>query len=341
MSGHPSPVRLGVVGAGAIARTYAELLAPGSGRDAVRTTGVVDLDPLAAAEWAARVGCRALTDPVALLDRQVEAVVLCTPPSTHAPLAELFAEHGVAVLCEKPLSTDAATAAAMAETASRHGALLAMAAKFRFCADVRRAGAMVELGAIGRVQRIEVSFTSRSDMRDRWNSRPAISGGGVVIDNGTHAVDLVTWIAGPVRDVLATEPSRLSGQEVEDTARLELRTERGVDATVELSWNADAARPDFLRVLGTGGELRVGWQTSVWRTNGGEWQTIGTGYSKHEAMGGALDQFVRAVRGIEAPEVPALEAARTAAVIDAAYRSLGTGRRAAVMPVRHAVPARA
>ncbi len=321
------PVRLGLVGAGGIAQAYAELLVDSP---VAVPVGVADVDAAAAQRWAARVGCAWFTDPAALLDAGVEAVVICTPPATHASLAELFALHGVAVLSEKPLSVDQPTALAMLETAVRHDALLAMAAKFRFCADIRRAGQIVQAGDLGDVRLIENTFTSRVDMRDRWNSRPPLSGGGVVIDNGTHSVDLLAWLGGAIVEVLATEQARPAGLEVEDTARLQLRTASGVDATVDLSWSIDKSLDDFLRIFGTEGEVRVGWRSSAWRRFGEDWEPIGTGYSKLAAMGGALEQFCRAVRGIEAPEVGAADAVASAAVIDAAYRSLAGGQWATV-----------
>lgn len=327
------PVRLALVGAGGIAQAYAELLGDCSFAVAV---GVADVDPAAAERWAAKVGCPWYTDPAALLTVAPEAVVICTPPATHAALAELFTSHGVAVLSEKPLSVDQPTAFAMLESAVRHDALLAMAAKFRFCTDIRRTAALIEGGELGDLRLIENTFTSRLDMRNRWNSRRPLSGGGVVIDNGTHSVDLLAWLCGPIVEVLATEQARPAGLEVEDTARLQLRTERGIDATVDLSWSIDKSLDDFLRVFGTEGEARVGWRSSAWRRYGGEWEPLGTGYSKLEAMGGALEQFCRAVRGLEAPAVGATEAVASAAVIDAAYRSLANGGWATVAT---AVPA--
>jgi predicted dehydrogenase len=229
------------------------------------------------------------------------------------------------VFCEKPLSVDRARSAAIAARADEKGLPLTVATKFRFCADVVEARRLVSTGALGTVRLIENAFTSRVDMSSRWNSDPALSGGGVLIDNGVHSVDLVRYLVGPITEVLAVEAARPAGWVVEDTARLQLRTAAGIDAHVDLSWSIDKSLADFLHVYGTDGEVRVGWRESAWRTYGGEWQVFGPGYGKHEAMGGALDRFCRAVRGEERLDPTAADAVAAVAVIDAAYASLAGG----------------
>ena len=163
-------------------------------------------------------------------------------------------------------------------------------------------------------------------MGGRWNSDPAVSGGGVLVDNGTHSVDLVRYLLGPDRRGAGggDQPAAV-GFAVDDTARLHLRTDAGIDAHVDLSWSIDKSLADFLRIYGTLGEIRVGWRESAWRLHGGEWEVIGTGYAKGPAMGGALDAFCRAVRG-EAPLAVTVDDGIAAATcIDAAYESLRRG----------------
>lgn len=322
-------VRLGVVGAGGIARAYADLLA--AGEWGASAAGVADVVPEAAKAMAERLDCPAFTSADALADlEQLDAVVLCAPPVTHVELTELFASRGIHVLSEKPLARSSAEAAAMVDAAEQAGVLLSMATKFRFCADVMAAVDLLTAGAIGSVRLWENAFTSAVDMSSRWNSDRSVSGGGVIIDNGTHSFDLLRFMIGPVTEVLAVESARPAGLEVDDTVRLFARTENGVDANVDLSWSIDKSLADFVRVYGTAGDIRLGWRESAWRTTGDEWQPLGPGYKKLPAMGGALAAFCRAVRG-EAPlAVTPDDALAAAAAVDAAHRSLSTGRWAAV-----------
>jgi predicted dehydrogenase len=313
--------RLALIGAGAIAGAYADVV---TGVDELAAIAVADPRAEAAVELAQRIGCVAFDRPEDVLQLAPDAVVLCTPPVTHPPLAEYFLDQGVAVLCEKPLAVDGDTAAAMVATAERVGVLLGMATKFRFCTDVAVARAMLHEGRIGRLRLAEVSFTADVDMARRWNSDPDVSGGGVVIDNGTHAVDLVRFVAGTISEVLAVEHARPPGSAVEHTAVLHLRA-ADADATVDLSWSIDKSLADFLRIYGTEGEARVGWRESAWRRHGEDWQVIGSGYAKALAMGGALDAFCCAVRGRAPLVVTPEDAYAASAAIDAAYASLASG----------------
>jgi predicted dehydrogenase len=316
-------VRLGIVGAGGIAKAYADLLANSTTAVAV---GVADVRTEPAAAMAEGLGCPSFADPadLAALDG-LEAVVVCTPPSTHPAVAQVFFDRGVHVLSEKPMAVDRHRARAMIEAADAAGVIFTMATKFRFCDDVNQAKALADDGSFGEIRLVENAFTSRVDMSGRWNSDPAISGGGVLVDNGTHSVDLARHVVGPITEVLAVELTRPAGFVVDDTARLFLRHEGGVESTVDLSWSIDKSLADFLRIYGTEGEARVGWRESAWRRYGEDWQVIGGGYAKGPAMGGALDAFCCAVRGRAPLVVTPEDAFAASAAIDAAYASLASG----------------
>lgn len=321
------PVRLAVVGAGGIARAYGEILG-GAHPVPATAVGVVDVVPAAAEALAGPLGVPTFASADALLDGLaggVDAVVLCTPPNTHPELTARFGAAGVHVLCEKPLAVTRDVAQAMVDAAAAAGITLGMATKFRFCDDVRAVAGLIGAGSLGAVRLVENAFTSRVDMSSRWNADPAISGGGVLVDNGTHSVDLLRYLLGPLAEVLAVEVARPATMVVDDAASLHVRAESGVDGSVDLAWSIDKSLSDFLRVYGTEGEARVGWRESAWRRYGEDWTVIGPGYGKHAAMGGALAQFCRAVSGDEALEVPGTEGVAAALAVDAAYESLRRG----------------
>jgi predicted dehydrogenase len=276
----------------------------------------------AAESLAAATGCDVARHHRELVDT-CDAVLLCTPPSTHAPLAIELLEAGLPVLCEKPLATSVPDALAMLEAARRTGLPFSMASKFRFVDDVVAARTMVQDGVLGEVLLIENIFASRVDMRGRWNADPAIAGGGVLIDNGTHSVDLVRSILGSISEVAAVEARRVQQLEVEDTARLFLRTADGASATCDLSWSIDKQRHDFLEIAGTEGTVQVGWKVSRYQlADRRGWVKLGHGYDKVAALRGVVENFACAVRGECLPLVTPEDALASVLVIEGAYASL-------------------
>ena len=155
-----APVRLGVIGAGGIAKAYGEILGGAFPVPAV-AAGVADVREDAAQALAAPLGAPTFATAEALLEAragELDAVVLCTPPNTHPALAATFAAAGVHVLCEKPLAVDRATAEAMVTTAAGHRTLLGMATKFRFCDDIRTVASYMADGRLGAIRLVEVAL---------------------------------------------------------------------------------------------------------------------------------------------------------------------------------------
>ena len=328
-------LRFGIVGAGGIAAAYLQIFAdlPGA-----TITAVADIDADAARAAADRHGAAAYSEMEEMLAaEQLDAVVVCTPPATHPVLAITAVAAGVAVLCEKPLAVSVGAAQRMVGAANGAGVPITTATKFRFVPGVMRARDLVREGVLGELITIENIFASRVDMRERWNSDPAVSGGGVLIDNGTHSVDIARAFLGPIEEVLATEGPRVQGLVVEDSAQMLLRAESGATGSVELSWSYDNATDTYLQVYGSEGALRLGWQRSELRTNADErWTTIAPGYDKLTCMRAQVENFCAALRGEEPMAITDADAISSVGVIDAAYRSLALGDWAPVENLRDA-----
>ncbi len=318
-------LRFGLIGAGAIAQTYVQAFARSS---AARLVAIADTRREAAAALAAKAGCASFASYEELaIGCECDAVVVCTPPLSHPNICAWFLRRGVHVLCEKPLAIDSASASQMMEAAREGGAHLTMASKFRYAADVVRAKALVQQGIVGEVVLFENTFTSYVDMTQRWNSQPAISGGGVLIDNGTHSVDIIRYFLGPIADLQVIEGKRLQALPVEDTVRAFVRTVDGVMASVDLSWSIHKISPSFICIYGSAGTLQVGWQESKYRQQGdADWTTFGQGYDKLQAFSSQLDNVARAIRGEEPFLIEPADALASVNVIEAAYQSLCRNR---------------
>ncbi len=313
------PLRLALIGAGAIGRVHAQTVTDSSFAHLV---AVCDPDEQQA-RACAPAGTPTFPSVEAMLGSiALDAAIVATPPNLHCAISEQLSSSGVHILCEKPLAITTLAARSMLRTARRNGIVLTMAAKFRFVEDVRRARSIVANGGIGEPLLLENVFTCSTPMHQRWNSDPAISGGGVIIDNGTHAVDLFRYIAGPLISVRAHEIQRFQGLAVEDTAILEARSECGAVASSDLSWTIDKQRPYYLRIHGTTGAIELGWKASRLCDREGNWSIFGAGYSKSAAFVAVLENFVRAIHGEQMPEVSASDALASVAAIEAAYRSM-------------------
>ncbi|MCE9534727.1 MAG: Gfo/Idh/MocA family oxidoreductase [Planctomycetes bacterium] len=316
------PVKFALVGAGGIAQSYAQAF---EGKTLAKLAAVVDVRPEAAKAMAERAVCPAYTSFEALLQSgpALEAAIICTPPNTHEEIALAFLKHGCHVLCEKPFTLDSQSARRMIDAANRAGLMLTMASKFRYVEDVIKAKSIVASGILGEIILFENAFTSRVDMASRWNSNPAISGGGVLIDNGTHSVDLMRYFLGPLSDVHAVEGKRVQGLSVEDTARLFVHSEAGVMGSVDLSWSINKELDSYLNIFGSQGTVFVGWKESKYRQQSGrDWVVFGKGYNKVQAFRDQLGNFARAIRQHEPLLITAEDALASVEAIEAAYRSL-------------------
>jgi predicted dehydrogenase len=318
-------LRFAIVGTGAIAGAYEAAFAS---TKAAEIAAVCDTNLAAAEAYAGRVGCDAYGSVRTLLDEaEFDAAIVCTPPATHEPVACQLMQAGKHVLCEKPLAVSALEARRMLEVGMRSGVILTMASKFRFARDVRKAREIVKDGLIGDLVFAESVFTSHVDMSKRWNSNAAISGGGVLIDNGTHSVDILRYFLGNLRDIQIIEGRRMQGLPVEDTARLFVHNDEGVMGSADLSWSIDKELETYLRLYGSSGTILVGWKESKYRRHGEpEWQTFGTGYDKIQAFRDQIENFCAAVRGDGNLVVTPRDALASVEVIQAAYAALDNAR---------------
>jgi len=315
------PLRFGLVGAGGIAQSYVEVLGD---LDEAVVVGVADPRSAAAEAAAATLGCRSFSDVEALAQSaQLDGILLCTPPSTHVQLAEYFVGRGVPVLCEKPFAVKPGEARRLISEADAASVIVTMAAKFRYVDDVQRARDILDSGILGEPILFENVFASRVSMAGRWNAEPDVSGGGVLIDNGTHSVDLARYFLGRISEVHAVEGRRIQRLDVEDTAQMFMRTENDVLGTVDLSWSIDKTVDYFVRICCSEGTIEVGWKYSRYRIAGAkEWTVFGPGYDKVAAMRAEVRNFAWAVRGRDALLITADDAIASVDVIAAAYRSI-------------------
>jgi predicted dehydrogenase len=322
-------VQFGLIGAGRIGQVYAQAF---QSAEAACLVAVADTRADAAHALGQASGCASFDSYHAMRRGcQLDAVLVCTPPVTHPDVSLYFLDRGVHVLCEKPFAIDVMHAKLMIAAAKRSGTLLTMASKFRYVDDVMRAKSIVTSGILGEIVLFENAFTSRVDMSQQWNSDPAISGGGVLIDNGTHSVDILRYFLGALSDVQVVEGKRTQGLGVEDTVRIFAHSTAGVMGSIDLSWSIDKELESYMSIYGSHGTIQVGWKQSKYRQSSSrDWVVFGSGYDKIQALRSQIDNFARAIVGEDLLLITAEDALASVEVIHAAYAALHQDRWTAV-----------
>ena len=338
-AGHSYTDRLqfGIIGAGGIAQTYAQAC---SACEEVKVAAVADIRPDAASALAEGLKCQWFDSYEVMLDKtRFDAVIVCTPPATHCDICVHALERGIHVLCEKPLTLDVRSALRMAETARNAGLKLTMGSKFRYADDVVRAKSIVLSGILGEIILFENVFTSRVNMSSRWNSDPRISGGGVLIDNGSHSVDLVRYFLGPLADLQVVEGKRVQGLAVEDTVRMSVRSVGGVMGSVDLSWSMHKEQESYIGIYGSHGTVFVGWKESKYhQSSSRDWIVFGNGYDKNQAFGNQVKNFARSILGHENLVIDAEDAIASVEAIEAAYVALRQNQWTSVKHAKSQIP---
>jgi predicted dehydrogenase len=316
--------RIGIIGCGRISQAYVDAI---DRCEAVELSAVMDTRADAARTVAEATGASAHTTVESFCaEAGVDGAIICAPPVFHKEIAVALMQAGIPALCEKPFATCHADAYAMVEAAQAANLVLMMASKFRYVEDVIRAKAIIASGMLGDVHFYENAFWGMVDMRRRWNSDPKIGGGGVLIDNGTHSVDVVRYLLGPIRRVFAHSSQSEPGLGVEDTVNLCFITDSDVMGTIRLSWNLQADRNSYVELCGTDGALRVDWQESAYQNHGHpQWVSFGVGYDKVAAFVNQVENFAGTVRGTAEPLISLADGVSSVLAVEAAYRSMETG----------------
>jgi predicted dehydrogenase len=229
------------------------------------------------------------------------------------------------------LSVNVASAEAMVAGASRVGRVLWVASKYLHVEDMLKARELIDSGRLGRVLWVDIVFTAAMDMSGSWYSDPRVSGGGVLMDNGPHAVDIVRYLTGPIVSVSATRfPSATCGK-VEETTQLLMRTASGAIGRAHLSWRIHEPADHYARIFGSAGILELGWRRSTFQeSTHSPAVPVGRGYDKASAFRLQLHDFCAAVRGGESVCDSGRNGLASMRVLRAAYHSMAKRRWVAV-----------
>jgi len=320
-----APLNFGLIGCGRISKDYLKAM---ESIPECRLKCVSDVCQEATQQVAEQYKCKIYHEYQKILDgNHIDAVIICTPPNTHAEIAKFFIKNNIHVLCEKPFALNSGDAAAMMRLSERNRCLLMMASKFRYVDDVIKAKGIIDSGILGEIILFENVFCSKVDMNDRWNSNKEIAGGGVLVDNGSHSVDIARYLLGPIVKVQAEEGKRVQKLQVEDTSRLYFRTQSDIMGITDLSWSIHKEQDSYIDLYGTEGVLSVGWKYSKYRQSEKlDWIHFGNGYDKISAFKRQIENFIGSIKGREIPLINAVDGLESVRVIEAAYKSMSMNK---------------
>lgn len=229
-------MRTAVIGCGAAgsARAAALLAVPDA-----EFIACVDSNAARAEALARALDCEAETDwQSALVDGDIEVVILATATNSHAPIAIAAMEAGKHIFCESPLARYPAEAQQMLISSQRNKVLLAAGASHRFTPAVRKAKELLDAGEIGEFLFMRGwSGLGEWGGAETWYADPELSGGGSMMSNGIVLLDLARWLVGDFREVVGYRDTAFWPIEpVEDNAFGLFRNAGGRVAILHSSW---------------------------------------------------------------------------------------------------------
>ena len=237
MTAQPTaPIGFAVIGCGLIGKKRASALAKTSNASLVYAC---DLDQSRAAELARTApGCKATTRyEEALSDAKVSAVIVSTLNSVLAPIAIAAAKAGKHVLIEKPGAIRASELRELADAAANSGSRVRVGYNHRFHPALQKARQLIDSGALGPLMflRGRYGHGGRKGYDREWRANPSLSGGGELIDQGVHLIDLAGWFLGDFDRVEGHASTLFWDMKVDDNAFLSLRTPSNQTAWLQVS----------------------------------------------------------------------------------------------------------
>lgn len=261
-------LRFGVIGCGVIHGTHCNAL---QHIDGAKLAAVYDVEPEKAQATSEKFGVRS----VGSLDEMwghVDAVCVCVPSGLHAELGIAAAKAGKHVVVEKPIDVSLAAASALVETCEKAGVKLATISQHRFAADIRQLRDAAQAGDFGKLiagdaytkwYRTQAYYDSGS-----WRGTWKLDGGGCLMNQGVHYVDMIQWVMGGVKAVRAMTRTASHTIEVEDVSNALVEYENGAIGVLQNSTSFYPGMSERLEVHGAYGTAIIeGDRLKVWEVD--------------------------------------------------------------------------
>jgi len=327
-----SPTRLGILGCGYIGDFHASMLAGCS--EAHVIAAVYDPDPERAAAFAERWKTTVVGGVDEVLDRS-DAVFVCSWTSEHRALVDRIAARRRHIFCEKPLGFDASEAAAMVATVRGTGIVDMVGLILRAAPAMNALRAMLRDDDSGRIMNIvfrdDQYLPTQGMYASSWRADRSRAGRGALLEHSIHDVDILEWLAGPIRRVAAEQEFFHGIDGIEDSVSVLMRFASGATGTLASIWHDVISRPSQRRIeifceraLYT---LEGEWFGPLhWERSDASGTLVGDDLTRWLANREIVttwpeQRFLAAIRGGQTASPSFAEALRAHQVVDAIYRS--------------------
>lgn len=331
-------MRVAIIGCGLIGSRRADIIQK-IGTDSV--ISVVDTDTERAKALAAKIGCKAEKDWQSAIDSDADAVIVSTTNNWLAQISVAALKKGKHVLSEKPMGRNLADAQAMYQAQQSSGRTLKIGFNHRYHPAIFKAHEICAEGKLGKLfyARSFYGHGGRPGYESEWRGNAELSGGGELLDQGVHVIDLLGWFLGDFSKAFGVIQTfqwfQKHGAPVEDNAMATLTSANGQLAMFHTSWTQWKNRFSFevfgekgyVRVEGLGGSYGIERLTlGLRKPEGGapvenEWEFSGPDNSWEEEW----KDFTSSIQQGRQPLGSAREGLSVMQVIDAVYRSAKLG----------------
>jgi predicted dehydrogenase len=194
-----------------------------------------------------------------LAKSDVQAVIIATPTGTHKEIAMAALKAKKDVLVEKPLARSVAEAKPIVESAKRNKKRLMVGLNLRYRPDAMILKSLINSDEIGELNYIKASWVRRQSSREKWFTKKAESGGGVIIDLGILLLDLALWLLDyPVVQTVSAQSFNMNTKTVEDTSISFIRCKKSALISLETSWSLLLDKDQFnITVYGSKGSASL------------------------------------------------------------------------------------
>lgn len=331
----------GIVGCGVISKWH---IAAINAIDGAELIGVFDNYRQGAEKIAKQYSCKVFDTYEEMLScNQIDIINICTPSGTHASLAIDAANHNKNIIVEKPMAITKQQIDELVYTVEKNNVKLAVISQLRFKDSIQKAKSAILNGELGDIVLGDVymKYYRSQEYYDSsaWRGTWEMDGGGALMNQGIHGIDLLQYLVGPVKSVMSICKTLARDIEVEDTANAIVEFENGAIGVIQGTTSVEPGYPRIIQISGTNGTIEITEDTITrWNIAGssskGIQADLSTIKSYRDPQGlesdshvSQIKDFISAIEEGRRPLVDLYEGKKTVEIILGAYESAKSGKK--------------